>query len=171
MDVEQAFTSHGAAIAAYCRRRCASAQDAEDATAEVFAVACRRARELPAEPETRLWLYGVARRVVADAARAERRRERLWQRLAAEPPAVVPALGESAAGVAQALASLSPTDRELLLLAAWEDLRPAEIARVVGRPAPWVSSRLHRARKRFAAALDAHPAPSTRMTEGPRHAC
>ena len=169
MDVEEAFTRHGAAIAAYCRRRCASVHDAEDAAIEVFAVACRRATDLPDEPETVLWLYGVARRVVANQTRAARRQERLWRRLAAQPRAEVTGL-DDAPPVAEALAALSPADRELLLLAAWEDLRPAEIARVVGRPAPWVSSRLHRARTRFAAALDAHR-HDTRLTEGPSHAC
>jgi RNA polymerase sigma-70 factor (ECF subfamily) len=38
-------------------------------------------------------------------------------------------------------------------LTAWEGLAPREIARVLGLPAAVVSVRLHRARRRFAAAL------------------
>jgi RNA polymerase sigma-70 factor (ECF subfamily) len=175
MDVEEAFTRHGAAVARYCRRRCATVHDAEDATIEVFAVVCRRAPEIPPDPEALLWLYGIARRVVANQARGARRRERLWARLAAQPePAPAPAASDAAAplprDVAAALAALAPADRELLLLAAWEGLKPAEIARVTGRPAPWVSSRLHRARRRFAAALDDDRA-AARLTGGPSHAC
>ena len=37
--------------------------DAGDATAEVFAVAWRRMRSVPDEPDALPWLYGVARRV------------------------------------------------------------------------------------------------------------
>jgi RNA polymerase sigma-70 factor, ECF subfamily len=61
-------------------------------------------------------------------------------------------------------------DRELLLLIAWEGLEPSQTARVLGcsRNAPAV--RLHRARKRLAAALsdadtDDPPASQPRAEE------
>ena len=92
---------------------------------------------VPPAPEDRLWLFGIARRVLANAARAERRRRRLTERLKHEPghEHVEPA------GLAQALAALGRTDRELLLLTGWEGLTPAEIARVLRRPAARASSR------------------------------
>ncbi len=154
---ERCFTDNYAAIAAYLLRRCASREDAEDAATEVFAVAWRRIGELPAPPEDRLWLFGVARRILANQARGARRRERLWHRLRdrtapfhAEIP-VRPGSGTAA----HALQSLSDADRELLALLAWEGLEVAEIAQVLGVSAPVVSRRLYRARQRFEQALNA----------------
>jgi RNA polymerase sigma-70 factor (ECF subfamily) len=96
--------------------------------------------------------------VLANAERADRRRSRLTRRLTAQPapvPAAPPSAGGEAAAIARALAALSPSDRELLLLAGWEGLTPAQIAQLLDRPAPLISRRLHRARRRFAAALTA----------------
>lgn len=47
------------------RRLDGSREDVADVTAEVFATAWRRAAQMPPPPEDRLWLYGVARRVVS----------------------------------------------------------------------------------------------------------
>ena len=115
-------------------------------------------RDLPSEPHDRLWLFGIARRVLANAERADRRRSRLTRRLTAQPapvPAASPSTDSEAAAIARALAALSPSDRELLLLTGWEELTPAQIAQLLNRPAPLISRRLHRARQRFATALTA----------------
>jgi RNA polymerase sigma-70 factor, ECF subfamily len=156
---ERTFTDNYGAIAAYLLRRCPSREDAEDAATEVFAVAWRRVGALPPPPEDRLWLFGVARRVLANQARAGRRRERLWHRLVdRSSPAwasseAAPPVGGWA--VARALRALSADDRELLTLVAWDGLEVAEIARVLDVSGPVVSRRLYRARERFALALEA----------------
>jgi hypothetical protein len=54
------YDRHGRDVLAYALRR-ASPDDAADAVADTFLVAWRRLAEVPAEPEARLWLYGVAR--------------------------------------------------------------------------------------------------------------
>jgi RNA polymerase sigma-70 factor (ECF subfamily) len=51
--------------------------------------------------------------------------------------------------VREALAELPANDREVLVLTAWEQLTPAEIAVVLGVPAATVRTRLHRARNRL----------------------
>ena len=152
---EACFRRNYADVARFCARRAASAHDAEDAATEVFATAWRRLGDVPDEPGDRLWLFGVARRVLANQARGARRRTQLVARLqAAAVPAPEPSTGSEAARVlARALAALSDGDRELLLLTGWEELTPAQIAVVLGRPAPLVSRRLHRARGRLAAQL------------------
>jgi RNA polymerase sigma-70 factor (ECF subfamily) len=155
---ERCFERNYRDVARYCARRAATPEDAEDAATEVFATAWRRRRDLPSEPDDRLWLFGIARRVHANAERAERRRSQLRRRLAAQPapvPEVPPSAGGEAEAIARALAALSPSDRELLLLTGWEELTPAQIAQLLNRPAPLISRRLHRARRRFAAALTA----------------
>lgn len=151
---ERTFTENYPAIAAYLLRRSPSREDAEDAATEVFAIAWRRVAQLPAPPEDRLWLFGVARRVLANQARAGRRRERLWHRLtdrSSAPADTAPPPGGWAA--ARALQTLSADDRELLTLVAWDGLEVAEIAQVLGVGAPVVSRRLYRARARFERAL------------------
>ena len=49
----------------------------------------------------------------------------------------------------EALARLRPRDREVLLLAEWEGLSPAQIAGVLGCLTVTARGRLHRARRRF----------------------
>ena len=147
-------------VAAFCARRAASREDAEEATTESYAIAWRRRADVPPEPEDRLWLFGVARRVLANEARARRRRDRLAARLRAEAAGAArlgapPVVAERSSPTARALHALPDSDRELLLLVAWEELSVAEVATVLGVPAPVVSRRLHRARRRFAHVLNA----------------
>ena len=67
----------------YALRRSPDAEDAADVVAETFLIAWRRLGEVPAGDETRLWLYGTARHVLANRDRGERRRDRLTERLRA----------------------------------------------------------------------------------------
>jgi RNA polymerase sigma-70 factor (ECF subfamily) len=71
-------------IMAYVVRRVASAEDAADVVADVFTTAWRRIGELPEAPADRLWLYGVAQRVIAGRRRSARRQFRLTARLRAD---------------------------------------------------------------------------------------
>ena len=170
---EATFRRHYRDVAAYCRRRCPTPEDAEEAATEVFAVAWRRLADLPDGPEERLWLFGVARRVVANQARGHGRAQRLHQRLLHERPSPPPAAADTGA-VRRALHALSRGDREVLLLTCWEGLQPAEAAQVLGVPAPVVSTRLWRARRRFAHVYEIalrgdetpRPAPAATRTEG-----
>jgi RNA polymerase sigma-70 factor, ECF subfamily len=140
----------------YALRRCPSPDDAADVVAETFTVAWRRADDVPPGDQARLWLYGVARRVVANHLRGERRHAIKTAMLRDELASVsaVPARLEDTP-VARAFATLPDGDRELLALVAWEGLGTAEIATVLGCSRNAVSIRLHRARKRFARVLRA----------------
>jgi DNA-directed RNA polymerase specialized sigma24 family protein len=80
--------------------------------------------------------------------RSTRRRKALEERLTLETS--VPTSPEPEATlVHEALRRLEPGDREILLLAEWEGLSPAEIASVVGCLPVTARGRLHRARRRF----------------------
>jgi RNA polymerase sigma factor (sigma-70 family) len=140
----------------YAIRRTETEQDAADVVAETFTTAWRRLEDIPQGDEARLWLYGVARRVLANQRRGERRRERLGERLAALN--VSTATGEpdpdEAGAVDAAFRALRAQDREILGLVAWEELDAAEIGAVLGCSANASRIRLHRARRRFAAALE-----------------
>jgi RNA polymerase sigma-70 factor (ECF subfamily) len=138
----------------YALRR-AGREDAADVVAETFLVAWRRLDEVPTGEEARLWLYGTARRVLANQQRGDRRRERLAGRVRTHVVHEVehgPADSEFE-GAAAAFARLRPDDRELLALVAWEGLDAGEVARVCGCSRNAARIRLHRARRRFAREL------------------
>jgi len=143
------FARHYPAVFGYAARR-VGRDEAGDAAAEVFTVAWRRLSRVPPEPEALPWLYEVAHRVLANQERAANRRLRLEARLAPNATAVVAAPGPGGVDVEAALRRLGRGDREVLRLAAWEELRPAEIAAVLGCSPNAAAVRLHRARQRLA---------------------
>lgn len=153
------YLNHGDDLRAYCRRRLGR-DEAEDALAEVFAVAWRRFDKMPEGNEARLWLYGVARNVVRNATRTTRRRTRLSSRLktSGETPESGPVdslvIRSEHQDVMAALATLKPSDQELLRLHAWEELSRSEIAQVLDISVPAVDMRLHRALARMSVALE-----------------
>jgi RNA polymerase sigma factor (sigma-70 family) len=140
-------------LVAYAVRRVDRPEDAADVVAETFLVAWRRLDDVPPGHEARLWLYGVARRQLANQRRGQLRRSRLADRLRAELPAavagVMSAEDHRVAAVRAALARLEEEDREILRLTSWEGLTPGEIAAVLRVPGVTVRSRLHRARRRL----------------------
>jgi RNA polymerase sigma factor (sigma-70 family) len=150
------FESYCADIVAYCGWRAGSAGDAQDAVSEVFLTAWRRLDELPEGDAARVWLYATARKVLANQRRSNSRRAALHERLALEaavPDAASTPSAEDAV-VRQALRRLRPRDREVLLLAEWEGLSPAQIAAVLGCLTVTARGRLHRARRRFRVAFE-----------------
>lgn len=140
---------------AYALRRCSDAPEAQDATSEVFLVAWRRFHNAPAnDEEVLLWLYAIARRVVSNYKRSRDRRSRLIAKLFAATRDDSARdddndAAELSHALFSALALLSDGDREVLLLAAWEELSTREIASVLGCSENAAAIRLHRARKRL----------------------
>jgi RNA polymerase sigma factor (sigma-70 family) len=146
---ESIFEATQRELLAYALRRTRSHQDAEDAVAETFTVAWRRLHDMPSGDRALPWLYGVARRVIANQRRGQERRLRLHLKLAAE---VSPsgASGDRERGRAlAALDRLRPDDQEILRLVAWEGLSHAQIGEALGITTNAVAIRLHRARARF----------------------
>lgn len=150
------FEVHFADVWSFARRRCQSAADADDITAETFAAAWRRWSDLPVGRE-RLWLFGAARRVLANQRRSADRLEGVRGRLSREPaPADSSPNGVSeGVGLWSALLSLSLEDRDLLVMRAWDELAVTEIATLLECTPNAVSLRLHRARRRLSEAMGA----------------
>lgn len=147
------YEQYASNIAAYALRRSTST-DAADVVAETFLVAWRRRDDIPDEPMTLPWLYGIARRVLANQRRAHQRRSRLHERLSGqandfEMPTLHVENLESCERVGAALRKLSDADAEVLRLTAWEGLGPAEVAAVLDVEPDAIRQRLHRARKRL----------------------
>jgi RNA polymerase sigma-70 factor, ECF subfamily len=137
-------------VLAYALRR-SDRPMAEDVAADVFVVAWRRRHSIPDEPLP--WLYGVARRTLANRRRSVRRSDALRMKLELVAPrvSVLDDSGDDAA--IRALNELSDSDQELLRLIAWEDLSPREAATALGVSVASFRVRLHRARNRFARAM------------------
>jgi RNA polymerase sigma-70 factor (ECF subfamily) len=72
---------------------------------------------------------------------------------------------ERARIVREALSALAPLHREVLILVEYEDLDLATVAEIVGAEVGAVKVRLHRARRKLRAALEAH-AKSDALTVG-----
>lgn len=150
-QTESLFTEHARAVHRYARTRLGAAE-AEDVVAEVFAIAWRKG-EVPDEP--RAWLLAVARRVLANQVRAERRRTALAERAQHHPATPGPddaRLVDELDLLHRALALLRPADREVVELLAAAELSTAEIARVLGCSTPSAATRVYRARRRLRAA-------------------
>lgn len=148
------FDRTHAALLAYAVRRVADPGDAADVVAETFLVAWRRLDDVPVGDDARPWLFGVARHVLANHYRGERRRHALADRLREDLREVaVPPPDAGGSDVELALRRLPDDDRELLRLVAWEGLARDEIALALGVPRATVRVRLHRARRRLLAAM------------------
>jgi RNA polymerase sigma factor (sigma-70 family) len=151
------YHSTRAEILAYLLRRAPQREDAADLLGEVYLSAWRRIDDVPDGDSARLWLYGVARRVLANYHRRDRTVRNvagvLRAELIASDVAVIDTTDAKIVAVHEALDALDPDHRELLTLTAWEELTPGEIARMTGEAPGTVRVRLHRARARFRAEL------------------
>lgn len=154
----QVFDAHHEQVYTYCRRRC-DVETARECTAEVFLTAWRRFEDIPPDDRALRWLYGVARKALANEFRRQRRHRNLitrvkllWQPSFADVETVV-VRNEDHQAVLDALARLRPQDQELLRLAVWEELSHGDIGEVIGCSAHAVDQRIARASKRLASEL------------------
>ena len=144
---ERLYANYSPDIAMYALRR-VDREAAKDVVAETFTVAWRRLDDVPAEALP--WLYGVARRVLANQRRSSRRLIALRRKLESDASGG-PELCDP--DLADALRALPDEDREILRLVAWEGLTSAEAGTVLGCTASAARLRLRRARSRLAEAL------------------
>jgi RNA polymerase sigma-70 factor (ECF subfamily) len=134
MEAERAFRRHYGDVLRYLRRR-TDAFEAEDVAQAVFADA---AEQLPAlrhgQPPVLAWLYTVAQRRLADAARRSARRPVTITELDAERLTAAPADygGDVARALGEAIAALPAGQREVVVQKLLEGRSFADIAARVG---------------------------------------
>lgn len=147
------FRAHAAALVRYFLRRGAG-DDAQDLAADVLVTAWRRREDVPEGAELP-WLYRTAGYVLAN----HRRKGRPMP--VSEVPEVIddtdPAdLALADDQVRRALAALSPRDRQVLLLHAWDGVGGDDLATILGIGRGGADAALSRARARLREAwLDA----------------
>lgn len=155
---ESIYDAYRMPVLGYCMRR-VPAEDAGDACSETFLVVWRRLDEIPEDPETLPFLYGIAAKVLANQTRSVRRHTRLKAKLnslgvthSADPSALV-LKNSQHQEVLAALQRLKPKDREIIMLYTWEDLSRETIARMMEMSKAAIDQRIHRAYKRLARIL------------------
>jgi RNA polymerase sigma-70 factor (ECF subfamily) len=148
---ERLYREHYSELLHYAARR-VGADSAREVVADTFLIAWRRFDDIPHE-SSRAWLFGVARRVVANETRSGQRRARLEERVKSRTSPevwVVPDLAQAVVDgeeIRALLSLLSPDGREALELIEWDGLSISEAAQVVGCTTGSFRVRLHRARR------------------------
>jgi RNA polymerase sigma-70 factor (ECF subfamily) len=145
-EFQAVFDAHKDAVYRFVWRMARSPAAAEDITQDVF-VALLRAPDRfdPARATLRAFLLGIARNLVLKHWRAEHRFEPLDDDEMPERFDV--RQGDIGELVGRAVGALGPLQREVVILAEYEGLTLAEIARAVDADVGTVKSRLHRARE------------------------
>ena len=146
-EFEAVFREHKDAVYRFAWRMTSSPATAEDIAQEVFLSLLRDPDRFdPARGTLRPFLLGIARNLALKRWRTESRWENLEDEQFDAAPVNVDS-GEIGEIVGKAVGSLPPLQREVLVLAEYEELSLEEIARVVDSEVGTVKSRLHRARE------------------------
>jgi RNA polymerase sigma factor (sigma-70 family) len=159
------FDRHYDAVHRYLARRVPRSL-ADDLASSTFVVAFERRRSFRVESTSaRPWLLGIATNLLRERVRLERRELDTALRLQADGSAGSDHRDGEAESreiemLAQALAEIDPSQRDVLLLYAWEELSYEEIAQALDVPIGTVRSRLARARAHLRSRLtppQSHP--------------
>lgn len=154
-EQEQRFSrlwaEHARRVQAYVSRH-TDPDGVQDVVADTFLVAWRRLANVPTDALP--WLLVVARNTAANRSRAQRRLRAVQSAMvpvarAARPADAADVPGQVRAEVVAALAALSDTEREALLLVAWDGLTPGQGAAVLGCSVDAFTKRVSRARARL----------------------
>jgi len=158
-----------------CYRMLGNAEDAEDAAQETFLRAFRAIRRYDPQRAFRSWLLTIASRYCID--RLRRRRLRWWplEEVAEETlrdplpePEEMVLRHEQFEMVQSLLATLAPKDRAVVVLYYWHEYRLEEIAEALSLSVSAVKSRLFRARRALAQAVQRQQTEPLRGRHEPR---
>lgn len=156
LEVEAFYREYASTVLRWVIRLGGPSLDAEDVAHDVFTVALRKIASYRSSSGTpSAWLYGITRRVVANA----RRRARFRRFIGLD---TLPAIEHPGPGVdsqldqikrrrlvQEVLDGLSDAHREVLVLVDLENRTAPEVAEMVGISVGTVYSRVHHARKHF----------------------
>lgn len=157
------MTEVGPELLYYFERRVGEA--GADLLAELMSTAWRRSADLPlVHEEARMWLFGIARNVLRNNARATIRKARLADALRDSiSNNATPDTAEHYE-IRDAVQRLEPDLAEIVKLVHWEGLTIAEAGQLQGVPASTARSRYQRARQALRDALTERPALSLTPT-------
>jgi RNA polymerase sigma factor (sigma-70 family) len=143
------YDATAADLLKFLLRRAQTPEDAADCLAETFMIAWNKRNHLPSRiDEARPWLFGVARNVLRRERTRDNRASATKTELARELEGVQRQIAEGDP-VSTALQQLSPLDREIIEMLAWDQLAPRDIAAILGLSPNVVRIRAHRARRKL----------------------
>jgi RNA polymerase sigma factor (sigma-70 family) len=140
-------------LLAFLLRRCRTTDDAADCLSETYRIAWEKHDRIPAGDEARPWLFGVARNVVRREVTHDDRSAVAARELALSTERVNATVVPEDSAVSAALSQLSPLDQEIVMMLSWDELRPREVALVLGLSPNLVRVRAHRARGKLRALM------------------
>jgi RNA polymerase sigma-70 factor, ECF subfamily len=159
-ELDRFYREHAGRVLAWAIRLGGPAVDPEDIAQDVFAVALRRLPDFRGESELGTWLFGITRKVVANARRKAALRRLVGLTELPELPSAAPGADEEVdrlrrrRHVQLALEALRRNHREAIALVDLEGLSAVEAGALLGVPVGTVYSRLHVGRRAFAQALE-----------------
>ena len=176
LRLKQVVDEHFGRVAAYLLSR-TDRDSAAEALARTLEVVWQRLEDLPSDPLP--WLLGVARRVLSDQWRAQSRRDALMVRLTEAEDmrhrAMVQREERDDAALdrlvaVHALSGLTDSEREVLLLVAWDGLTAREASRMLGCTRGAFAVRLFRARAHLRDQITAHRVDDLEAARTPNQA-
>lgn len=179
--LEALLARHQDRVYRFGMKMCRDPEDARDVVQETLLAMARSIGDFRGSSSLSTWLYGIARSYCIKKRRkskfAPEREESLDAPGSGVGDVEAPGVGPEAAAeqrqiavaIDEALGSLDPGQREVVLLRDVEGLEASEVAEVLGLSVAAVKSRLHRARLRLRAALA--PALGVVAEEAPAAGC
>lgn len=176
LRLKQLVDEHFGRVAAYLLSR-TDRDSAAEALARTLEVVWQRLEDLPSDPLP--WLLGITRRVLSDQWRAQSRRDALMVRLTEAEDmrhrAMVQREERDDAALdrlvaVHALRGLTDSEREVLLLVAWDGLTAREASRVLGCTRGAFAVRLFRARAHLRDQITAHRVDDLEAARTPNQA-
>lgn len=155
-QVEDLYRQAGPAVLGYLTRRVATTEEAADLLGEVLVVLWRRRSDLPPTGQDRLWLFVIARNVLANHRRRTVRHRQATEALNEQLRTVATAAADTSRtlDLHAALDNLDPLDRDMIQLSIWERFTSSEIGTLLDMPPETVRTRLRRTRERLRHDLD-----------------
>ena len=158
---EQLITSYQHRVVATAWRILGNQEDARDAAQEVFLRVYRHLKKFRSGEDFSAWLYRITINVCRDAHRrrgpqdrfasleSERELGNLPDAASADDVEAAAILSQEQAIIASALDTLSPKEREAIVLRDLEGLSTEEVARILGSSATTVRSQISSARSKI----------------------
>lgn len=156
-DITSLVEREAPALFDYFARRVDQTEDAADLLGDTLMVVWRRSSTIPQDStRARMWLYGVARKVLSTYRRSAARRNLLAERLRLELAVKSPAVSRDDDlhdHVRGLIADLDEIDQEIIGLVYWEGFSLIEVAHIMSLRPGTVRSRHSRARAELRTAL------------------
>ena len=158
IDIPALVAREAPALLAYFARRVTPQEDAADLLGDTLVIVWRRQSSIPNdETHARMWLYGVARKVLSTHRRSAIRRNALAERLRLDlrGSGIDNAHNDSLGShVRSLIADLDEKDQEIMGLVYWEGFSLVEVATILSMRPSTVRSRHARARAELRRTLE-----------------